>query len=65
MAFARENVVAFIVGVPFVSSVALVIALYMLDQRAGLCASHTGLILDYQLIALPFHVRHLDHGRGR
>jgi len=66
MVFARENVLALLIkGVPFVPFVALVIPLWMLYQRTELCATQTGLILDYQLIAAPFNVGRLDHGRER
>jgi len=65
-AFLLKNALAFLfMSFHFVPFFAVVIPLYLLYQRVGLCDTHTGLILAYQLIALPFTVRTPDHASVR
>lgn len=55
--FPPKNALAFVfMSFRFVPFIAFVIPLYLLYQRVGLYNTHTGLILAYQLITLPFTV---------
>lgn len=55
--FPLKNALAFVfMSFRFVPFIAFVIPLYLLYQRVGLYNTHTGLILAYQLITLPFTV---------
>ena len=55
--FPLKNALAFaFMSFRFVPFIAFVIPLYLLYQQVGLYNTHTGLILAYQLITLPFTV---------
>ena len=55
--FPLKNALAFVfMSFRFVPFIAFVIPLYLLYQKVGLYNTHTGLILAYQLITLPFTV---------
>jgi multiple sugar transport system permease protein len=55
--FPLKNALAFVfMSFRFVPFIAFVIPLYLLYQRVGLYNTHTGLILAYQLITLPFTI---------
>jgi len=55
--FPLKNALAFVfMSFRFVPFIAFVIPLYLLYQQVGLYNTHTGLILAYQLITLPFTV---------
>jgi multiple sugar transport system permease protein len=55
--FPLKNALGFIfMSFRFVPFLAFVIPLYLLYQRVGLYNTHTGLILAYQLITLPFTI---------
>ena len=55
--FPGKNALAFILlSFRFVPFIAFVIPLYIIYQRFGLYNTHTGLILAYQLITLPFTI---------
>jgi multiple sugar transport system permease protein len=55
--FPLKNAFAFLfMSFRFVPFIAFVIPIYLLYQRLGLYNTHTGLILAYQLITLPFTI---------
>jgi multiple sugar transport system permease protein len=55
--FPLKNALGFVLmSFRFVPFIAFVIPLYLLYQRFGLYNTHTGLILAYQLITLPFTI---------